>query len=97
MSEADDPKPILKKVGEQILAALESVAESAQRALAEGPSGVSRDALVRPSNMMVGDAKPERAIQARNVDERAILRRLLDEPLIARVDWRPEGSSTVQE
>src|SRR5262245_10686572 len=41
-----DPKPILNEVGEQILTALESIFQSAQRALAEGPSGISRDSLV---------------------------------------------------
>jgi hypothetical protein len=94
----DNPKPILNEVGEQILAALESIFQSAQRALAEGPSGISRDSLVRPSNMMVGDAKPERAIHARNAEERIALRRLLDEPLVARVDvdWSPEGRSLIQ-
>ena len=91
----DDPKPILNEVGEQILAAVESVARSAQSALAEGPSGVSRDSLIRPSNMMVGDANPEKTIHAKNAEERAALRRLLDEPLVARVDvdWSKEGGS----
>jgi UvrD-like helicase C-terminal domain len=94
----DDPRPVLNEVGEQILAALENVSQSAQRALAEGPSGISRDSLVRPSNMMVGDANPERAIHAKNAEERTALRRLLDEPLVARVDvdWSPEGRSLVQ-
>ena len=91
----DDPKPILNEVGEQILAAVESIAYSAQSALAEGPSGVSRDSLIRPSNMMVGDANPEKTIHAKNAEERAALRRLLDEPLVARVDvdWSKEGGS----
>src|SRR5689334_769945 len=96
LSEADDPKPLLKEAGEEILAALESIFQSAQRALSEGPSGLSRDSLVRPSNMMVGDAKPEREISAKNAEIRSILRRLLEEPLVARVDWCPEGSATVQ-
>jgi UvrD-like helicase C-terminal domain len=94
----DDPKPILNEVGEQILAALETVAQAAQRALAEGPSGISRDSLIRPSNMMVGDANPEKAIHAKNAEERAALRSLVDAPLVARVDvdWSPEGRSLVQ-
>ena len=94
----DDPKPILNEVGEKILAALESIARSAQSALAEGPSGVSRDSLIRPSNMMVGDANPEKAIHAKNAEERVVLRKLLDEPLVARVDvdWGKEGHSSVQ-
>ena len=94
----DDAKAILNEVGEQILAALESVALSVQSALAQGPSGVLGSALVRSSNMMVGDAKPERAIHAKNAEERAALRKLLDEPIVARVDvdWSPEGQSLVQ-
>src|SRR5262249_7960377 len=82
----------------QILAALENIFRSAQRALEEGPSGISRESLVRPSNMMVGDANPERTIHAKHVEQRAALRRLLDEPLVARVDvdWSPEGRSLVQ-
>jgi hypothetical protein len=94
----DDPKPILNEVGEKILAALESIARSAQSALAEGPSGVSRDSLIRPSNMMVGDANPEKTIHTKNAEERAVLRKLLDEPLVARVgvDWGKEGHSSVQ-
>lgn len=97
-SKSDDPKPTLNEVGEQILIALEGVAQSAQRALAEGPTGISRDSLMRPSNMMVGDANPEKTIYAKNAEERAALRRLLDEPLVARVDvdWSPEGGASVQ-
>jgi ribosomal protein S28E/S33 len=94
----DDPKPILNQVGGQILATLESIAQSARQALAEGPSGISRDSLVRSSNMMVGDAKPEQTIHAKNAEQRAALRRLVDEPLVARVDvdWSPEGGASVQ-
>lgn len=48
------------------------------------------------SNMMVGDTNPEKTIHAKNSEERAALRRLLDEPLVARVDvdWSPEGRPT---
>jgi hypothetical protein len=48
--------------------------------------------------MMVGDANPEKAIHAKNAEERAVLRKLLDEPLVARVDvdWGKEGHSSVQ-
>ena len=94
----DDPKPILSEVGKQILAALEDVAGSAQSALTVGPAGVSRDSLIRPSNMMVGDANPEKAIHEKNAEVRAALRKLLDEPLVARVDvdWSPEGRSLAQ-
>jgi hypothetical protein len=97
-SKSDDPKPILNEVGEQIFAALQDVAQTAQRALAEGPAGISRDSLVRPSNMMVGDANPEKTIHAKNAEERAALRRLVEEPLVARVDvdWSPEGGPSVQ-
>ena len=48
--------------------------------------------------MMVGDANPEKTIHAKNAEERAVLRKLLDEPLVARVDvdWGKEGHSSVQ-
>lgn len=98
LSGSSDPKQSLGEVGEQIFAALEGVVEAAQNALAEGPQGVSRDSLVRPSNLMVGDAKPEKTIHAKNSEQRAALRRLLDEPLVARVDvdWSLEGGPSVQ-
>lgn len=98
MEFSDDKQKTLNDVGEQILTALGEVARSAEDALARGPSGLSPSSLVNASNLMVGDAKPEKFIQARNAEERAILRKLMDEPFLARVDvdWRPEGRSVVE-
>ena len=84
MESSDGKQKTLNDVGEQILTALDEVARSAADALARGPS--------------VGDAKPEKRIQAKNVEERAIFRKLMDEPFLARVgvDWNLEGRPVVE-
>ncbi len=82
----------LNQVGEEILTALGTVAEAARSTLAGG-SGISTSALVNPSNLMVGESKPERLMFAQNSELRAQLRLLLTEPFVARVevDWASEG------
>jgi len=82
----------LNQVGEEILTALGTVAEAARSTLAAG-SGISTSALVNPSNLMVGESKPERLMFAQNSELRAQLRLLLTEPFVARVevDWAFEG------
>jgi len=94
----EDQKQILEDVGEEILAALSAVAQAAQRALSEAPEGISRMALLRPSNMIVGDAKPERFIGAMNSENRVNLSRLVIEPFVARVEvaWEHEGGQSLK-
>jgi hypothetical protein len=98
LNSKDDQKQILNHVGEKILTAMDEVAQAAQRALSEAPSRISTSALIHPSNLMVGEAEPERRMQATNAEERASLRRLLDEPFVAcvEVDWGLEGRPSVQ-
>jgi hypothetical protein len=79
MESSDEKQKTLSDVGEQILTALGKVARSAEDALAHGPSGVSPSSLINASNLMLGDAKPEKFIQAKNAAERAIFRKLMDE------------------
>jgi hypothetical protein len=93
MGASNDKETVLSEVGEQILTALDEVARTAEDVLVRGPSGMSPSSLVNPSNPMVGGAKAEKFIQAKNAQQREIFRRLLDEPFVARVDvdWTPEG------
>lgn len=94
----DDRKQVVTDVGEEILAAMTTVVQAAQRALSEAPAGISAMALANPSNMMVGEAKAEKNIGAINTENRTNLRRLLLEPFVARVEvaWNSEGEQTVQ-
>ena len=84
----DDQKKDLIAAGEQILGALTEVVTAARRSLAEGGIG-SATGLANPSNLMVGDARPERFLHSLNMEQREHLRRLLLEPFVARieVDW----------
>jgi hypothetical protein len=88
----------LNDVGEEIFAALADVAQAAQRALSKAPSGISAMSLANPSNVMVGEDKAERYIDAINSANRDNLRRLLREPFVARVevDWGGEGGQSVR-
>jgi hypothetical protein len=94
----DDQKQCLSDVGEEILAALSVVVQAAQQALSGGSSGISAAALLRPSNLMVGEAHAERFIVAQNAEQRASLRRVLSDPFVARVevDWGTGGKQSVQ-
>ena len=85
----EDQEQTLKDIGEKILAALTTVAQAAQRALSDARAGISTNALVNPSNLMVGEGKAERNILAINSAVRENLERLLREPFVARVevDW----------
>jgi UvrD-like helicase C-terminal domain len=91
----DDQKQILIGAAEHILDALGEVASAAQGSLAGGGIG-SRTGLAKPSNMMVGDVKPERFLHNLNVDLGDHLRRLLLEPFVARVDVDWEDGRPVQ-
>ena len=79
----------LNSVGEEILSALTTIAQAAQRALSVARTGISSTALANPSNAMVGEDKAEKQIYAMNSAQRENLRRLLREPFVARVevDW----------
>ena len=94
----DDQEQTLSDVGEQILAALPTVAQAAQRALTQSLPAISSNALVNPSNRMVGAVNAERNIDAINSTARENLRRLLREPFVARVevDWGGGGGHSVQ-
>lgn len=81
---------------ERILLALSEVARAAQETLAKGAGGFSSSSLANPSNMMVADAKPERFMHARTMEQRDSLRRLLLEPFVARVEVDWEGGTAVQ-
>lgn len=93
----EDRQQVVYDVGEEILKALQAVFLTAERALAHAPSGTTVN-LATPSNMMVGDAKPERYQHAKNVEAREQLRRLLIEPFVARVEvqWESEGRRTLE-
>ncbi|MEH2565219.1 hypothetical protein V1289_004846 [Bradyrhizobium sp. AZCC 2289] len=84
---------VLADLGEEILAALHTISDAAHDALAYGRIGPSPETLLRQSNMMVGDAKPERFIGATVSEAKEALRRLSSDPFVARVeiDWN-EGS-----
>lgn len=88
----------LCEVGGEILTALTTVAQAAQRALSDSPSGVSSGVLANPSNPMVGIGKAERHIEAISSASRENLRRLMREPFVARVevDWGHEGEHGTQ-
>ena len=94
----DVQKHILTDVGEKILSGLDAVAQAAREALSAPTIGVSPTTLIRPSNMMVGEAAPERFIHAKSTEERANLRRLIEEPFIARVEvyWGPDHKTRKQ-
>jgi hypothetical protein len=96
MNFSEDQERILNDVGEEILVALTTVAQAAQRALSEASVRISTNALVNPSNLMVGPGSAERNINAINSAARENLLRLLREPFVARleVDWG--GGQSVQ-
>lgn len=89
MTTDDNQKQTLIATAEGILGALSEVCAAAQTSLASGEIG-SRSTLAAPSNMMVGDARQERFLQTLNTEQRDHLRRLLQEPFVARVevDWQ---------
>src|SRR5437016_2867903 len=86
MKSGFDQKRTLNAVGEEILAALTTVAQAAQQKLSEARAGISSNALANPSNMMVGAGRAERNIDAINVTARENLLRFLREPFVARVE-----------
>jgi hypothetical protein len=85
LSEENNRGRILIGAAEEILAAMGTVSKAAGEALSQ-PDPDFRAALVRPSNMMVGDARPERFQLSKNAERRAELSRLVSEPFVARVD-----------
>jgi hypothetical protein len=91
----DDQNQILIGAAEHILDALGEVASAARWSLAGGEIG-SRTGLANPSNMMVGDAMPEKFLHNLKVEQRDHLRRLLLEPFVARVDVDWEDGRPVQ-
>lgn len=93
MSGKNDRDRVLIDLGDEILAAMETVSKSAAKELSSPTQGASIAALAVPSNRMVGEAKPERFMMAMNAEQRADLARLLIDPFIARVEveWS-EGS-----
>ena len=86
MSSDDRKKQDWIETAERILAALSEVVLAAQQALAGRSESFPATFLANPSNMMVGDAKPERFMHAQNMEQRDSLRRLLLEPFVARVE-----------
>ncbi|MBL8290782.1 MAG: hypothetical protein JNN08_03035 [Bryobacterales bacterium] len=79
------------EVGEQIFAALRTVAQAAQTELSRSDA-ISTNTLVRPTNSMVGPARPEGNLGAISTAVRDDLRRLIREPFVARVEVDWEGS-----
>lgn len=77
---------LLIGLGEDILAALHKISDAAQDELSYGQLGPSPAALLRQSNMMVGDAKAERFIGVSVSETREALRRLASDPLVARIE-----------
>ncbi|WP_439401428.1 ATP-binding domain-containing protein [Bradyrhizobium sp. DASA03068] len=93
MSRKDGRDQVLVNLGDEILAAMANVSEAAGEALSGSSGGPSLTALATPSNRMVGEAKPERLMLARNAEERTALARLIEDPFVARVDveWQKGG------
>jgi hypothetical protein len=81
---------LLFDLGEEILVALHTISDAAHDVLSEGRIGPSAEALLRQSNPMVGDAKPERFIGASVSETKDSLRRLTADPFVARVEieWK---------
>ncbi len=73
MSGENDRDRLLIDLGNEILAAMGAISEAAGEALSSPSEDASRSALAIPSNMMVGEAKPERFLSARNAEVRADL------------------------
>ncbi len=98
MKTGDDQKRTLNDVGEEILSALKTVAQTAQQKLSKAHAGISSNALANPSNIMVGAGRAERNIDAINIAARENLLRFLREPFVARVEvsWEGGGDSPVQ-
>lgn len=82
---------IFVEVGELIFAALRTVAQAAQTELSRS-TATSTNTLVRPTNSMVGPARPESNLGAISAAVRDDLRRLIREPFVARVEVDWEGS-----
>jgi hypothetical protein len=82
---APDKNETVSTVAEQILAALETIEKAARTGLGALSGSISLP-LVRPSNPMVGEMKPERLKFAQDSEVRVQLRRLLTEPFVARVE-----------
>jgi hypothetical protein len=96
VSAADEElEQIVTDIGEQILDALRTVGQAAQTELS-GATRISTDTLVRPTNSMVGPARPETSLGAIKTAVRDELRRLIREPFVARVevDWDGSGKQT---
>jgi UvrD-like helicase C-terminal domain len=87
-SDEEELDVILTEVGEEILVALAKIAQAAQTGLSSS-STVSTGVLANPSNTMVRPGRAEQHLNAINFAVRENLRRLLDEPFVARVevDW----------
>jgi hypothetical protein len=71
---APDKNETISTVAKQILGALDAVEKTARSSL-EAPSGSISSALVRPSNPMVGEMKPERFKFAEDSEVRAPVER----------------------
>lgn len=81
------------ELAEAILGAMTTVSRAARREIASVASGPPTLALATPSNLMVGDARPERYLTATRAEQRADLARLLVDPFVARVhlEWLDGG------
>jgi hypothetical protein len=93
LSKSDGRDQVLVNLGDEILTAMAAVSEAAGEALSVPSLGASPTALAVPSNLMVGEAKPERRMLASNAEQRGALARLIEDPFIARVDvqWQKGG------
>ena len=95
LSEQQAREQSVMGVANEILEALATVSDAASEALSQPESDLSM-VLANPSNMMVGDARPERAIRARKADDRKHLARLQDDPFVARVKVKWEGGGPAE-
>jgi hypothetical protein len=77
---------VVTDLADEILAAMSTVSNAAAQALASHHQHPSFTALAVPSNPMVGEAKPERFMLAKEAEQRADLARLLLDPFIAKVE-----------
>ena len=93
MASSDNKKEVVIGVGDEVLAALGTIADVARQTLGGKSFGVSTSGLINSSNMMVGVGNPERHAHALNTDLREALRRLLFEPFVSRieVEWKNEN------
>lgn len=94
MSGSTNRSRVLIGLGDEILAAMGAVSEAARQELSSRAQGASIAALATPSKLMVGDAKPERFLRAKDAEAKAELARLLLDPFVARVEveWLVNGA-----